>query len=62
MPSVEFICSACGHTFSRVVFKGDDTPGTVCPRCGSDRIRTSPTSESLFDGIASFSSLSTDVN
>ena len=62
MPSVEFNCSACGHAFNRVVFKGDDTQGTVCPRCGSDRVESSPAAESLFDGIASFSSLATDVN
>lgn len=62
MPSVDLICKACDHTFSRVVFKGDETPEMVCPHCGSGLIETALTSESLFDGIASFSRLSTDVN
>ncbi|MFZ0243454.1 MAG: zinc ribbon domain-containing protein [Desulfobacterales bacterium] len=62
MPFVEFKCSACAYAFSRLVFKGDESPQTVCPRCGSDRLETAPTSESLFGGIASFSGLATDVN
>ena len=62
MPSVDFVCKDCGHTFTRLVFKGDDTSETVCPRCGSGSIKTQSISESLFDGIASSSSLSKDVN
>ena len=62
MPSVDFLCKDCGHAFTRLVFKGDDTLGTVCPCCGSGSIKTQPISESLFDGIASGSSLSKDVN
>ena len=62
MPSVDFLCKDCGHAFTRLVFKGDDTSGTVCPRCGGGRIKTQPKSESLFAGITSFGSLSKDVN
>ena len=62
MPSVDFVCKDCGHTFTRLVFKGDDTSGTVCPCCGSGSIKTQPISESLFDGIVSISSLLKDVN
>jgi putative FmdB family regulatory protein len=62
MPSVDFLCKDCGHAFTRLAFKGDDTSGTNCPCCGSSRIKTQPKSESLFDGIISSSSLSKDVN
>jgi hypothetical protein len=62
MPSVDFLCKDCGHAFTRLVFKGDDTLGTVCPCCESGSIKTQPKSESLFDATASLSSLSKDVN
>jgi hypothetical protein len=62
MPSIDSLCKDCGHAFTRLVFKGDDTLETVCPCCGSGSIKTQPISESLFDGIASISSLSKDVN
>jgi len=64
MPSVDFLCKDCGHAFTRLVFKGDDTSETVCPCCGSGNgsIKTQPISESLFDGTVSISSLSKDVN
>lgn len=32
MPTVDCRCSACGHIFEHLTFKGDEiTP--VCPRC-----------------------------
>jgi hypothetical protein len=62
MPSVDFLCKDCGHALTRLVFKGDDTSGTVCPCCGSGSIKTQPLLESLFDGIASIGSFPKDVN
>lgn len=62
MPSEDYLCKDCGQTFTRLVFKGDDTSGTACPCCGSGSIQTQPISESLFDGIASISSLSKDAD
>jgi putative FmdB family regulatory protein len=62
MPSIDFLCKDCDHAFNRLVFRGDDTSDTVCPCCGSGSIKTQPISEGLFDGIASTSSLSKDVN
>jgi hypothetical protein len=62
MPSEDFLCKDCGHAFTRLVFKGDDTSGTVCPCCGGGRIKTQPKSESLFDRKMPISSLLKDVN
>jgi DNA-directed RNA polymerase subunit RPC12/RpoP len=62
MPFVDFLCKDCGHAFCRLAYKGDETSGTVCPCCGSGRIKTQPKSESLFDGTISTSSLLKDVN
>lgn len=62
MPAVDFRCRHCHHRFTRVVLRGEETAAVPCPECGR---RASPEAlrvESLFDGIAGFSSLSKDTN
>jgi predicted nucleic acid-binding Zn ribbon protein len=38
MPTAQCLCTACGHAFAYLTFKGDDTP-PVCPRCKGRDIR-----------------------
>ena len=37
MPLYEYLCSACGHQFERIV-KFSDAPLTTCPKCGKETI------------------------
>lgn len=35
MPTYEYLCRACAHTFE-IVQKMSDDPLTICPECGGD--------------------------
>lgn len=35
MPTYEYLCRACGHTFE-IVQKMSDDPLTICPECGGE--------------------------
>ncbi len=63
MPKIEFRCKTCGHSFERLVLRGDEQKTFPCPECGEkEKIKPAPGAESLFEGIASFSSLAGDTN
>ena len=54
MPTAECRCNACGHTFVRLTFKGDETI-FVCPRCkgGDIRMKTDPEGFMAGSGLGS---------
>ncbi|MEZ4529132.1 MAG: FmdB family zinc ribbon protein [Desulfobacterales bacterium] len=62
MPKLEYTCPKCGHSFQQLVFRGDEAQPVLCPKCGTSEVRSAKTPAGLFDGIASFSSLSRDTN
>ena len=62
MPTIEYHCAKCAHTFERVVFRGDEEQPGPCPKCKSTEVKPSLKAESLFNGIAHFSSLAKDTN
>ncbi len=62
MPTLDYTCPACKHTFKRVVLRGDEDRKTPCPNCRHKIVVPSETSASLFNGIANFSELSKDTN
>ena len=62
MPTCEYRCKACGHSFSRLVFRGDEAETETCPACGCREAVKAPQAESLFDGISNFSTLARDTN
>ena len=62
MPMVAYTCQSCRHRFEQVALRGDEDHLAVCPRCGESRARPVKGPDSLFNGIASFSRLSTDTN
>ena len=57
MPTVEYICQACKHTFSRLIFLDDPVKKQRCPACGAENARLQPGQKNLFRGIANFSEL-----
>ena len=61
MPSVEYTCEQCSHTFKRVILRGGTPPMERCPRCGSE-VKPDKSNAGLFDGIQPFSSLGKDTN
>jgi putative FmdB family regulatory protein len=62
MPTIEYQCQTCRHSFSRLVFRGDEAVAPNCPVCGSNVVSKRHQSESLFDGIAPSSGLAQDRN
>lgn len=62
MPSVEYNCRNCGHSFKRLVFLDDKEEKPLCPECKSPDVEKSLTAASLFKGISSLSSLAGDTN
>jgi hypothetical protein len=59
---IDYTCRNCRHTFSRLVLRGEEEGPAVCPQCRNPRVLPTRASAGLFDGIASFSSLSKDTN
>ena len=62
MPTSEFKCRRCGHTFQRLTLKGDDGIKVPCPKCHCRDVKPAMQSPRLFDGIAAFSSLAKDTD
>jgi putative FmdB family regulatory protein len=62
MPNIEYHCRHCGHTFQQVVLRGEEKQPATCPRCKARDAQPAKSAESLFDGIASFSTLAKDTN
>ncbi|MGE0086595.1 MAG: zinc ribbon domain-containing protein [Desulfococcaceae bacterium] len=62
MPKIEYTCQKCAHSFQILVFRGDEAEPVFCPKCGSREVASAKSPTGLFDGIASFSSLSKDRN
>ena len=62
MPQVAYQCRQCGEHFRRVVFLGDEQIRPKCPVCGTAEVKMETAADSLFEGIASFSSLARDRN
>lgn len=62
MPTIEYHCPKCAHTFKQVVFRGDEKQPRPCPKCKSTEVKPSLRAESLFNGISNFSSLAGDTN
>jgi len=62
MPNVEYRCRQCDARFERVVLRGEEEKVPACPACGSRDTGLTTAASSLFDGIASFSRLSSDRN
>lgn len=62
MPKIDFKCPLCNHRFTRVVLRGEEGAASACPECGRSVKPEAQRPESLFDGIAGFSTLSKDTN
>jgi putative FmdB family regulatory protein len=62
MPTIEYNCKDCDHTFNGVVLRGEEGKKVPCPKCRSKAVIQSKPPTSLFNGISSFSTLSKDTN
>jgi putative FmdB family regulatory protein len=62
LPTADYTCKTCQHTFSRVVLRGEEDAPAECPRCRSRKVVRLPAAEGLFGGIAPFSGLGKDTN
>jgi putative FmdB family regulatory protein len=62
MPTIDYTCSHCGHSFQRVILKGEEDRPVTCPHCKARDAKPVKGAESLFDGIASFSTLAKDTS
>lgn len=62
MPTIEYNCTHCGRSFQRVVFRGEEDRPVTCPHCKARDAKPVKGPESLFDGIASFSTLAKDTS
>ena len=62
MPTIDYSCPCCGHSFKRVTLRGEMPPPAVCPRCKAPDVKPLQGPAGLFDGIAPFSDLAKDTN
>jgi len=62
MPTIDYTCPHCGRSFQRVVLRGEEGRPATCPHCKARDAKPSKGAESLFDGIAGFSSLAKDTS
>ena len=62
MPTIEYTCQRCRHSFQRIVLRGEEIQPEACPECRFEGAKPVLRTTSLFDGIARFSSLSDDTN
>ena len=62
MSKIEYHCNACDTWFERVVLRGAERTVPDCPSCRSRRVQIAPSSRSLFNGIANFSTLARDTH
>ncbi|HXX56886.1 MAG TPA: zinc ribbon domain-containing protein [Thermodesulfovibrionales bacterium] len=57
MPIYEYACNACNETFSLLQRVGSSERDSICPRCGSDKVRKKLSAFSCSSGgSGSFSS------
>jgi putative FmdB family regulatory protein len=63
MPTLELRCEGCGHTFERVLLRGEPPGKFACPNCGdAERVKPLPGSESPFEGLSPFGDMARDTN
>jgi len=62
MPTIDYQCRECHHSFSRMVLRGEENRVGRCPNCRSKTARPIRPNRGLFDGISNFSNLSKDTN
>ncbi len=62
MPTIDYTCAHCGRSFQRVVLRGEEDRPATCPHCKARDAKPAQGPESLFDGIAGFSSLAKDTS
>ena len=62
MPTIEYKCEQCDHTFSRVALQGEKLEAKTCPACRRKSALPLKTSRGLFNGISSLSTLAKDTN
>jgi putative FmdB family regulatory protein len=62
MPTIEYYCNRCGHTFQQLHFSGDAVAAPLCPQCRSDQVRKMPGQQKLFGNLPDSSTLSKDRN
>jgi putative FmdB family regulatory protein len=63
MPKLELKCRACGHTFERVLLRGEPPETFRCPKCGDAKaVKPLPGSESPFEGLSPFGDMARDTN
>jgi putative FmdB family regulatory protein len=62
MPTIDYTCPRCGHSFKRVALMDEEPPPAACPRCKASKVKPIRGSTGLFNGIASFSRLANDTN
>lgn len=62
MPKIDYTCPHCDRSFQRVVLRGEEDHPAVCPHCKARDVKPAKGPESLFDGIASFSTLAKDTS
>jgi putative FmdB family regulatory protein len=62
MPIIEYKCPHCGHSFNRMILKGDEPGSETCPECHRGKVKPPTQYPRLFEGIANFSTLAKDTN
>jgi putative FmdB family regulatory protein len=62
MPTIDYTCQCCGHSFKRVILMDQEPPLAACPRCKAPEVKPIRGSTGLFNGIAPFSRLANDTN
>jgi len=62
LPTADYTCKTCRHSFSRVVLRGEEDAPTECPRCRSRAVVRLPAAEGLFDGSAPLIRPGNDTN
>jgi len=62
MPTIEYTCQCCGHSFKRVTLADEAPAAAVCPHCKAAEVQPIRSSTALFNGIAPFSRLADDTN
>jgi len=50
MPTIEYKCQQCGHTFQRVILQGETPKPVECPKCRARLTMPLSAAESLFPG------------
>jgi len=62
MPTIDYTCPCCDHSFKRVVLRGEMPTPATCPHCQTPDVKPLQGPKGLFNGIAPFSGLANDTN